>query len=261
MLKKFEGKWIPYEAKDDNPFSNICENICENEDLFSTFKTNPVFCQIIGNDIRGNQISEECLKKIKNQFILDNIEKYKKNDLYGGAPLNKLPIVGEISSGTIYFLLILDKIIENFGDINNFNVCEIGSGYGGQANILLMHGVKTYTCIDNQSTLKLAEKYLNKFTHGNVVYYDTDNIEVDREYDLVISNWCLSEFDNNGIKFALSNVIQHKGLTNELLINFLDENNFNVNYLDYTYHNSNYHTLDRNPKSSVEVLITNYKNL
>jgi hypothetical protein len=207
MLKKFEGKWIPYEAKDDNPFSNICENICENEDLFSTFKTNPVFCQIIGNDIRGNQISEECLKKIKNQFILDNIEKYKKNDLYGGAPLNKLPIVGEISSGTIYFLLILDKIIENFGDINNFNVCEIGSGYGGQANILLMHGVKTYTCIDNQSTLKLAEKYLNKFTHGNVVYYDTDNIEVDREYDLVISNWCLSEFDNNGIKFYIDNIV------------------------------------------------------
>jgi DNA adenine methylase len=71
----------------------------------------------------------------------------------------------------------------------------------------------------------------------------------------------IKKINDNGVKFALSNVIQHKGLTNELLINFLDDNNFNVNYLDYNYSNSNYHTLDRNPKSSVEVLITNYKNV
>lgn len=207
MLKKFEGIWTPYGENTNNPFANICEFFCQDEFLFSNFKTHPIFCQIIGNDVRGPQIAEECLRKIKNESLLKNIEKYKKNDLYGGAPLYNLPIVGNISSGTIYFLLILDKIIENFGDISNFNVCEIGSGYGGQANILLSYGVKEYTCVDNKSTLKLAQKYLNKFNYDNVAYYDTDNIEVDREYDLVISNWCLSEFDDNGIKFYIDNIV------------------------------------------------------
>jgi len=68
----------------------------------------------------------------------------------------------------------------------------------------------------------------------------------------------INKLNDNNIRFALSNVVQHKGLTNEHLINFIDNNNYKVNYLDYTYFNSNYHTLDRNPNSSIEVLITNY---
>ena len=59
-------------------------------------------------------------------------------------------------------------------------------------------------------------------------------------------------------RFALSNVIQHKGKSNEMLINFIDEHKLKVNYLDYTYFNSNYHTLNRDRNSSTEVLITNY---
>jgi DNA adenine methylase len=69
----------------------------------------------------------------------------------------------------------------------------------------------------------------------------------------------MKKLNEKNIKFALSNVIQHKGNTNEFLIKFIDENSFNVNYLDYSYSNCNYHTLDRNPKSSIEILITNYK--
>jgi DNA adenine methylase len=64
--------------------------------------------------------------------------------------------------------------------------------------------------------------------------------------------------DKMGIKFGLSNVIQHKGLTNDLLIEFIDSKGFTVNYLDYTYSNCNYHTLNRDKNSSIEVLITNY---
>lgn len=68
----------------------------------------------------------------------------------------------------------------------------------------------------------------------------------------------VEKLNTNNIKFGISNVIQHKGKTNDMLIEFIDKNNFNVNYLDYTYFNSNYHTLDRNPTSSIEVFITNY---
>lgn len=65
--------------------------------------------------------------------------------------------------------------------------------------------------------------------------------------------------DNNGIRFGLSNVIQHKGKTNDTLISWISKNSYlKVNYLDHNYSNSNYQTLNRNKDASIEVLITNY---
>lgn len=69
----------------------------------------------------------------------------------------------------------------------------------------------------------------------------------------------LKNLDSKNIKFALSNVLVHKGKENELLKTWIKENNFYVHYLNKNYSNSNYHTLDRNKNSTTEVLITNYK--
>jgi len=69
----------------------------------------------------------------------------------------------------------------------------------------------------------------------------------------------LDSIDNKGIKFALSNVLEHKGKENTFLKNWVSKNeNYRINYLNYNYSNSNYQTIDRNKNASVEVLITNY---
>lgn len=68
----------------------------------------------------------------------------------------------------------------------------------------------------------------------------------------------LSDLDHRGIKFGLSNVIQHKGRTNNILISWIEANNYHVNYLNKNYANCNYHTLDKSKNASVEVLVTNY---
>lgn len=69
----------------------------------------------------------------------------------------------------------------------------------------------------------------------------------------------LEKLNENSIKFALSNVVKHKGKTNEILLNWINQNNFNVNFLQKNYSNSNYHTLDKNKNSTIEILVTNYK--
>jgi DNA adenine methylase len=68
----------------------------------------------------------------------------------------------------------------------------------------------------------------------------------------------LDMLNKNKIPFALSNVIEHKGRKNEILIKWLFENSDTLiqNTLNMNYKNSNYQT---NKESSVEVLITNYK--
>ena len=69
----------------------------------------------------------------------------------------------------------------------------------------------------------------------------------------------LDSLNKRNIKFALSNVIEHKGKTNEILINWINKNNYIINYIKKNYSNSNYQTKIRDKNSSVEVLVTNYK--
>ena len=69
----------------------------------------------------------------------------------------------------------------------------------------------------------------------------------------------LSNLDRKNIKFALSNVIEHKGKTNYLLVDWINENGFVINYIKKNYANSNYQTKNREKNGSIEVLITNYE--
>lgn len=70
----------------------------------------------------------------------------------------------------------------------------------------------------------------------------------------------LENLHQRNIKFALSNVLEHKGKENEILKNWVEKNNYlKVNYLRADYSNSNYQTLVRKKNATVEVLITNYE--
>lgn len=66
----------------------------------------------------------------------------------------------------------------------------------------------------------------------------------------------LSNLDDKGYKFALSNVLSHKGKVNKILAEW--SKNYNVHHLNIDYKNCNYQTNARENKESDEVLITNY---
>lgn len=65
----------------------------------------------------------------------------------------------------------------------------------------------------------------------------------------------LTKADGQGIRFALSNVSEHKGRRNEFLIEWAKK--YNIHNLDFSYNNSNYHSKAKNHETH-EVLITNY---
>ncbi len=68
----------------------------------------------------------------------------------------------------------------------------------------------------------------------------------------------LDFLNSQNVKFALSNVLTHKGKTNTLLIDWVSRNGYRVEHLAKSYANSSYHTIDRRFSSSDEVLILNY---
>lgn len=68
----------------------------------------------------------------------------------------------------------------------------------------------------------------------------------------------LEELDQRGLRFALSNVVHHKGRTNELLQEWVASKGFELIRLEHHYANASYHTINRDKNSTVEVLIRNY---
>ena len=69
----------------------------------------------------------------------------------------------------------------------------------------------------------------------------------------------LDSLDSNNIRFALSNVIEHKSKSNDILKKWLCQNKqYKAYCLEKNYSNSSYHTLDRSKNSSIEILVTNY---
>lgn len=126
-----------------------------------------------------------------------------------------------------------------------------------------------FTCRDFADRI---ETILNSYDADDFVYCDPPYLITTGSYNdgkRGFKGWSETEelqlldslvkLDNSNVKFALSNVINHKGLTNVLLEKWITENKFNCHFLnaDKLYSNSNYQSKDRN-KKTVEVLITNY---
>jgi len=124
---------------------------------------------------------------------------------------------------------------------------------------------------------KIHEKkvsFLNEdFTNIDISKYEKPFVYCDPPYLLGVASYnenhgwnvikekelldYLKKIDDLGIHFALSNVIEHKGKTNDLLKEWVDENHFNIIYIKSNYRNSNYHIKNKDSVTR-EVLVTNY---
>lgn len=68
----------------------------------------------------------------------------------------------------------------------------------------------------------------------------------------------LSKLDKRGIDFALSNVTIHDGRQNDLLLDWIEVNDFTALDINSDYSNSNYHKKNREKEKNTEVLVINY---
>ena len=66
----------------------------------------------------------------------------------------------------------------------------------------------------------------------------------------------LDTLNKKGVKFALSNVLKHKGNDNKILSDWSKK--YYVTYLDKKYSNCSYHLKNKNAET-VEVVVTNYQ--
>lgn len=84
-------------------------------------------------------------------------------------------------------------------------------------------------------------------------YNESDGWNENKEHTLLE---LLDKLNDRGIKFALSNVLENKGKSNDILKEWSKK--YNVYHLNNNYGNCNYHAKDKSKNSTDEVLITNY---
>ena len=68
----------------------------------------------------------------------------------------------------------------------------------------------------------------------------------------------LDTLNDKGVRFALSNVLESKGNSNDILKEWIKDKGYNVHRLDSKYGNANYQRKDKTDSTTMEVLITNY---
>ena len=71
----------------------------------------------------------------------------------------------------------------------------------------------------------------------------------------------LANLHKQGIRFALSNVLTHKGNQNKILQDWVDKNDFFITHLEAHYTNAHYQAKHKDKNKTKEVFITNYNPL
>jgi len=201
FMNSFKGKWMA----DKQSFREAC--IAISKDL-TGFKRNPAYFSHIGNDIRNQATASAFYNYIAKHYPLllfpMHFDEFLKNDLIGNPIIHRIAD-WKVSAGTLRFIKVLGDIIDMNQDPKT--IIEIGSGYGGQCKIIkdLWQDVD-YTLVDIPESLGVAKAYL-KALHVEANFVAADNLKLEDGYDLVISDYCLSELDEKGIDFYFDTII------------------------------------------------------
>ena len=176
--------------------------------IFNNFKQEPDYRIVLEHVSieQGQQFLNVISRDNPHLLELHNLNIFKLNDILGGADIHNYNGI-HISPSTLRYIKVLSDLIKLFGTLDNKNIIEIGSGYGGQALLILkfFKNVK-YTFVDLDECLELQKKYLDKHGINNeVLKFKKNNFE--DNYDLVISNYAFSECSRNIQYYYIDNII------------------------------------------------------
>jgi hypothetical protein len=170
------------------------------EESFSNFKQDSRYRYILEGGSR--ETFDYFLNKIDNlpnkDLFFNNLEVFRKNDLYGNPDLYFNSEVGEFSLTTLKYAYNALEIIDFIKDQPPQKIVEIGGGYGGLSVILSgLLDFESYTLIDLPETCKLVDKYISNYDNlsdkiVSLSCFEIDNFDFENT-DLTIAINSLSE--------------------------------------------------------------------
>lgn len=202
-LKFFLKKYFPdaviirTSGSDVKSYRDICRLASQDETVFSTFRVHKDYGYNLGewqDDTR--KIALDIIEK-EYPDLLEYTKKFEESEKFGGPLIHKTKL-GNFSDPTIRYIRTLGNIKTLFGSLDNFNIVEIGAGYGGQCKITSdAYNVNSYTLVDLPEVLALDKKFLTKLNVKNVQYMPPDTVPSATSYDLIVSNFAFAECERS----------------------------------------------------------------
>ena len=207
----------------------VCKQSLIDDNVYNNFKQYPAFTKILEHtsEANGHKFANQIGTTYKEYAKKLDWNKLIENDTVGSPHVIPFYELREhlnleffyFSPSTIHYIYTgLDIIHTVLKDRKEINILEIGGGYGGQCKILHdmcdMLGVKInrYGIVDLEYVSKLQNKYLSSLGHQNIEYYEYENIEdidVFKEYDVLISVYGLGEFELDVQNYYVDIIVKH----------------------------------------------------
>lgn len=200
---------------DDNAYPALCHAASEEEKFFKDFRRNFIYNRVLEHvpQYQGQEYLDVINKNDKHKFTDADWDNFRKNDLYGNPRVYTYEINNRLlvlSPTTLRYAKVLQDIVTLFDTDKIKTVAEIGIGYAGECRVMTsyLNSIESYSLFDLPEVLKLANRYLSKFgSTDKVNFVDGTNIEVEGEYDFVISNYAFSELIRDVQDIYLNKVI------------------------------------------------------
>lgn len=181
----------------DNYISK-CEKFVEDDNLFKNFRQDPDYKIILEGWNEGGYVwLQEIINTYGKDHLVERLDLFKRNDIYGGPTIINYPVVGNMCPFTLKYILDAFRIVDHLGNQNYKKIVEVGAGFGSMCIIMdSIYDFEEYTIVDLPAVVELTKKYLKHFPeiYNKVIFIPCDKMQDDnKQYDLFISDAALAE--------------------------------------------------------------------
>lgn len=184
---------------DQDPYLALVKTAVDNQSDFSRFRRCNEYREILEHV--SVQSGDQYLRALRSfgfseHQLQKNLSAVENFNRVGGPEKYHYKNLGWIAPSLLRYLKVDAEIVALFGNLDGFNVCEIGGGFGGQLYVSSrMHRIGSWTMYDLPQVLELQRKFLEScgnFSLSRVSFKSGIDIEP-MSGDLLISNYAFSE--------------------------------------------------------------------
>ena len=234
------------------PYLSACRAAAQGSDFFKGFKSHPAYRHVLEHV--SYEEGQQYLDEVEIDYK-DKLDEIKENDALGTPVTCSYNGVGTILPTTVRHLKNTSDIVNKFGTSFD-SIVEIGGGYGGLCKVMSSF-VKfdQYLLLDLEECNMLSRKYLSYFDLPTMSYQAEEIVDVDDNFDLLISNYALSECNRETQMMYIERFVK-KSDKFYLMHNNFHADNGNMSYEEFIdvmsdTHEIEYygeHGVDENPK-------------
>jgi putative sugar O-methyltransferase len=172
------------------PYLSACRAAAQGSDFFKGFKSHPAYRHVLEHV--SYEEGQQYLDEVEIDYK-DKLDEIKENDALGTPVTCSYKGVGTISPTTVRYLKNTSDIVNKFGTSFD-SIVEIGGGYGGLCKVMSSFvEFENYLLIDLEECNMLSRKYLSNFDLPTMSYQAEEIVDVEDNFDLLVSNYALSE--------------------------------------------------------------------